>query len=420
LQQESIVQLLRRYPPLLVLCVATATIMLGQGVTGPVLPLYARSFGVSTATVGLTISAFAFSRLFLNIPVGILSDRFGRRVVLVGGPLIVCVGSVLSGMAGDIWQLLLWRVVAGVGSAMYMTGAAAYVTDIADTQNRARMLSLNQGSLLVGTSLGPVVGGVTAELLGLRAPFYVVGALSGLCGLWGVRSLPETRAAGAAPVEPGVAAATARSESWALLRSLPFLLVSMVTFSTFLTRTAGRQTIVPLLAADRLGLGAGSVGALFFLISVLNLVTVPTAGALADRLGRKAVIVPGGIATCVSLVMFALSDSIAFLIAAGAVHGLATGIAGPAPAAYAADIAPPRARGFAMGLQRTYGDLGFFLGPPLMGLIADHAGYDEALYANVAIVTVAIAAFGLWARETAGLRRPLAEAPAAHRAGGGP
>lgn len=398
---QSLWSLFRRYPQLLMLCVATAIIMLGQGVTSPILPLYARSFGVSTASVGLTIAAFGLARMILNIPVGLLSDRFGRRLILIGGPLIVAIGSILSATAGDLYQLLLWRFLAGAGSAMYMTGAAAYLTDIADPGSRARMMGLNQGSLLTGTSLGPAVGGLIAEFTDFRAPFIFVGALAGVCALWAHRSIPESHGA-VARVEAS-AGGTGRGrlrDSLQLATYTPFLLISLVTLGTFMTRTGGRQTILPLLGADEFGLSPGSLGLLFTLMSVLNLLAVPFAGTYADRWGRKAVIVPASALTCLSLVMFALAPTVWFLVLASLVQGIGTGFAGPAPAAYAADVAPQTSRGFAMGLYRTYGDVGFVIGPPVMGWIADTWAYSEALYFNTALVAVTALAFWFWAPET--------------------
>ncbi len=401
MEQESLLSLLRRYPSLLMLCVSTAIIMLGQGVTSPVLPLYARSFGVSAAQVGLTIAAFGLARLFLNIPVGLASDRFGRRLVLVGGPLVVAVGSVLSATAGDLWQLLIWRFLAGAGSAMYMTGAAAYLTDIADSGNRARMMGLNQGSLLFGTSLGPAVGGLVAEFTNYQAPFLVVGALAGVCAVWAFRAIPESHTAASRALghENGSGRGWLR-DTRDLATNMPFFLISMVTLGTFMTRTGGRQTILPLLGADKFDLSPGGLGALFTLMSLLNLAAVPFSGTLADRYGRKAVIVPASALTCVSLVMFAVAPSLWFLTLASVVQGVATGFAGPAPAAYAADIAPESSRGFAMGLYRTYGDIGFVVGPPIMGWIADSSGYGSALYFNTVLVAVTAAMFALWAPET--------------------
>lgn len=108
---------------LLVLCFATFLVMTGQGVVGPVVPLYARDFGVSASVVGLTLTVFALARLILNVPAGLIADRFGRRVLLIGGPILTSIGMFGSGFANSIESLLVWRFVAGAGSAFYMSGA---------------------------------------------------------------------------------------------------------------------------------------------------------------------------------------------------------------------------------------------------------------------------------------------------------
>ena len=100
---------LREAEKLLVLCFATFMVMAGQGVGGPVLPLYARDFGVSTTVVGLTLTVFALARLILNVPAGLIADRFGRRILLVGGPILTSIGMFGSGFANNISSLLMPR-----------------------------------------------------------------------------------------------------------------------------------------------------------------------------------------------------------------------------------------------------------------------------------------------------------------------
>ena len=111
---------LQEFEKLLVLCFATFLVMAGQGVIGPGLPLYAKDFGVSATVVGLTLTVFALARLILNVPAGMIADRFGRRILLIGGPILTSIGMFGSGFAGDIWSLLIWRFIAGGGSAFYM------------------------------------------------------------------------------------------------------------------------------------------------------------------------------------------------------------------------------------------------------------------------------------------------------------
>ena len=400
--RRQIVDPLRENSALLMICVATGITMLGQGIIAPVLPLYANEFGVSTAMVGATISVFGLARILFNLPSGILSDRFGRRIFLVGGPLVTALGTFLSAFAGDIWQLLAFRFIAGIGSAMFMTAGLTVIADISTPENRGRNLSLHLGSLLVGVSIGPAVGGLTAELFGLQAPFYLVGTLSALCAVWAVRVVPET---GGRAMTPTSTADAAPPVAWFSLRPLlanqGLLLVSLVTFSIFFTRTGSRQTILPLFGNDEFGLTAGALGAIFAMMAFINLLTIVPAGVWADRYGRKRTIVPSALLAAGALCLFAFTNSLAVFLIAAMLLALGTGISGPAPAAYAADVIPDNARGLGMGLFRTYSDVGFVVGPLLLGWIDDSTdSFRLPLLFNAALMVVAVMVFALFAKET--------------------
>src|SRR5829696_6608781 len=123
-----------------------------QGVIVPVLPEFARSFGVRTAIIGIAVSAFGIGRLVVNVPLGMVADRYGRRVVLIGGPLVTSAAMLGCAFSPNIGVFLFWRVVTGVGSAMYMTGAQIYLADISTPDNRAKNIATNQGALFLGVS----------------------------------------------------------------------------------------------------------------------------------------------------------------------------------------------------------------------------------------------------------------------------
>ena len=190
---------MRTYEQLIAICISTVLVMAGQGIVSPVLPLYADSFNVSTALVGATVTVFGIARLITNVPAGILADRRGRRKLLIGGPAITAVGMLGSGLAGSIWILLGFRFVAGLGSALYMTGATIYLLDIASPDQRGRFIAANQGALLVGVGAGPAIGGLLADRYGLASPFLVVAVAGALTALYGYLRLPETRRAQASP-----------------------------------------------------------------------------------------------------------------------------------------------------------------------------------------------------------------------------
>ena len=413
---------LLEHEQLLMISISTVLVMAGQGVISPVLPLFAEEFGVSIAAIGLTLSFFGLARLILNVPLGVLSDRYGRRLLLVAGPLITAVGMVGSGLAGGLTELLAWRFVAGAGSAMYMTGAQIYLADISSPATRARFIGTNQSALLLGVSVGPALGGLIAEIWDLRMPFFVVGAGALVATVYAYWRLPETRHLAQAEierVEPGGPPSGERS--WVrLVASKDFLAVSFVTMAIFLTRTASRQTLMPLLASARFGLSAGGIGLVFTVMSVVNLVLIAPASLVADRAGRKWAIVPAGLVVAAGLLLVTGSGTLALFVVGGVVLSIGTAMSGPAPAAYVADISPPDQRGLGMGLYRTAGDFGFLIGPPVLGALADRTSFGWGLATNAALIAIATLTFALVARETAGRSLAVAttaEAPPADSGG---
>jgi MFS family permease len=404
--------LLRQNERLLIIMVSTVLVMSGQGVISPVLPLFARSFGASAASIGLTLSIFGLARLLLNVPLGAMADRHGRRVLLVWGPLVSAVGMVGSGTATDIPTLLAWRFLAGAGSAMYMTGAQIYLIDISAVENRARYIGTNQGALLVGVSIGPGIGGLLAEVFGFRVPFFAVGGASLAAGIYAYLRLPETRQVAA---ERMAATHTRESAtgSWRdVVGSRDFLAVALVTASLFLTRAGSRMTLMPLLAADQFGYSAGPLGLVFTAMAAINLLGLGPAAWAADRFGRKWAIVPSGLLIGSGLFLMAWSETDGYFLISAALLAVGSSVMGPAPAAYAADIAPPELRGLAMGLYRSAGDLGFVLGPLLLGALADASSVAWGLVANGAFAVFASLTFAAAARETVSRRQYAKSQPA--------
>jgi DHA1 family multidrug resistance protein-like MFS transporter len=398
-QPGRVLTLMRENERLTLILVSTALVMSGQGVMAPVLPLFASSFGVGAGAIGLTLSTFALARLILNVPLGILSDRYGRRILLAGGPVVSAVGMLGSGASSDLAELLGWRFVAGAGSAMYMTGAQVYLIDISTPATRARIIGANQGALLFGVSIGPAVGGLLAEVFGFRVPFYAVGAASLLTASFVYFRLPETHPNPTPRSEPPATHQPNRPAWLRLLSSRDFAAVAGVTFAVFLTRAGSRMTLMPLLAASSLGYSAGGLGGLFAVMAIINLLGVGPAAWVADRFGRKWAIVPAGVLVAAALLLMATAGDNQTFVAAALLLAIGTATIGPAPAAYVADIAPPDLRGLAMGLYRSAGDAGFLLGPIALGALADATSIQVALAANAGIFVVATTQFGVAARE---------------------
>ncbi|MBI4336654.1 MAG: MFS transporter [Chloroflexi bacterium] len=412
--------LLKENRSVLVLCVATMLLTAGQGIANPVLPLYARDLGVSGAEIGLVVSAFGLARFMTNIPAGILSDRAGRRLLLVGGPLVAAVGNLISATANSLGPLLAYRFVAGVGSAAFITGAVIFIADVATLTNRGRLMGLYQGSFLLGIALGPALGGLVAELFGLRAPFIVVGLLSLASGAWALLRVPESRrlarekrdVLSEGAVQQKAPDAASRG-TYSFLFSRDYLLIALVFAGTFFTRGGTQLTLLPLKAANDLHLSPGQIGGLFTALAALNLVAILISGTLADRYGRKWVIVPGLLLFAVCLVVLGESATVLVFTVGMLLYGFAQGLDGATPPAYVADISPPGRQALGQSVSRSIGDLAIVVAPPLMGLAADAVGTAIAFWGN-ALFMAALGLLFLTAREplhAAPRRRQAAQHP---------
>ncbi|MBC7237636.1 MAG: MFS transporter [Chloroflexi bacterium] len=396
--------------------------MLGISIVGPVMPLYASSFGVSAAMVGSLVTAFGLARIVMNIPAGGLCERLGRKPLLVAGPLITSLAALLTGLAGEFNQLILWRFVQGLGSSLQTTTAMTVLADISTRETRGRSMSLYQGSLLLGSSFGPTLGGFVAQAWGYRAVFFVYSVLALLAAIWAFNAVRETKGCSPADTSPTDRSVSTtevqtspntRNSVLALLSDLGFLLVSAVTLTVFFTRSGGRSTVLPLFGSQRLGLTPGQLGFTFTFISIWNLITLNWSGTLSDKLGRKAVIVPGCLLSGFSLLVFSLSGNYALFLIGAALMGLGTGLAGPAPAAYVADLSKAGRHGLTMGMYRTFGDIGVSVGPILLGWLSDQLGYAFALRTNGLMFIITGLAFGLFARET--VKRSMGTQPSEAR-----
>jgi MFS family permease len=381
-------------------CVLIAVNQLGFGSIVPILPLYAETFGVSKAAIGLTIAIYGLARFLMNVPTGYVADRHGRRVALAMGGAITVVGNLICGLAGSYWLFLGGRFVAGAGAAMVITGTQVVVADISKPANRGRLMSVYMGTFMFAVGLGPLPGGFLGQYVSLAAPFYVYAVLGAVVGVLAWSRVPETRGLRA---DGGVAAAP-RVAFGAQLRLLTaqvgFLLISIVSFCTFFARTGALFTLIPTLADNKIGLSSGQIGIGLAMISIVGLTLAYPSGVLVDRFGRKAVIVPSTILSGLALIAFALASSFGWFILACAVWAVSAGIAAAAPTAYAADMAPPGMNAPAMGMYRMLADFGYVAGPLLLGTAADLFSTEPALYATAGLVIAAGLAFAVLAPET--------------------
>lgn len=374
------------------MCLLVGVNQIGFGAMVPALPLYAQSFGVSASAVGLAVAVYGFARFAIILPGGQLSDRLGRRPVLAIGGLLSAAGSFWCAEAHGFLEFNVARLVAGAGAGIILNTGQIVLADISSPNRRGRNIATYQAAFLLGLSVGPFPGGLLASAYGLAAPFVMTGAASLVATVVAWFLVSETR-----PAKPLVAASDAATQvsfvrqMLKLLRHRGFLLVSLISLMNAVVRTGGLFALIPLLATATLGLSVSQIGFGLTLSSVCGFVAAYPAGWVTDRLGRKAVIVPSTVLTGLSMVLFSYAPSYGWFIAASVVWGIATSISSSAPAAYAADSAPPGMTAAAMSAYRLMADAGYVIGPPGLGLLADLTSPATAIIA-ASVVLIALGA----------------------------
>jgi MFS family permease len=386
---------------LLWMCVLVAVNQLGFGAMVPSLALYAQSFGVAASAIGLAVAAYGLARFATALPAGHLSDRLGRRPTLAIGGLVSAFGNLWCAWASAYPEFIVARFVAGAGAGLILTTGQVVLADISTPERRGRMIAIYQGTFLFAVGIGPFPGGLLAEHYGLAAPFVAYGTASALATIVAWFAVQETRELSRSQVRAGDGPRPPFAEQLRLLLGKPgFALVSLISLMNAVVRTGGLFAIVPMLATVLLGLTTGAIGFALMVGSVCGLVAAYPAGSLADRFGRKTVIVPATVMTGVSMLLFCFAPNYAWFVAACIAWGVASSVGGSAPAAYAADSAPPGMNAAAMSTFRMMGDAGYVIGPLALGLVADIWGPVTALLVSAALLVAVGAAFALVAPET--------------------
>ncbi|MFW9843075.1 MAG: MFS transporter [Candidatus Thorarchaeota archaeon] len=383
------------------LSLVTFLVLLGLSMVSPILPTYAESFQINYTLVGLVVSSFAITRMVLDMPAGLLSRRYDKKRIMISGLLLISVSSVLAGFAPNYIILVVARMIEGAGSAFYVTTATVFLAQISGEEKRGQWMSLYMGLLLLGAIFGPTFGGVIAAIYDIRAPFFAYAIVTGLAVV-PTLVLPKLANSGNQVVSLNLR--EIGRDMRQVLSNPSFLLVTFAVFTMFFLRTGVRTTLVPLFAANNLGLDEFSIGLILTVGAITTAITIVPMGKISDRVGRKLPMALCLILTAGVTLMIPFSTDLLTMMIALAVYGAVIGLSGPG-AAYVTDVSPKDKLEISMGLYRMISDFGFVVGPLLLGFIADvtatpvegatHSGLIGVIPFVVASIILIIAFFVL-------------------------
>jgi DHA1 family multidrug resistance protein-like MFS transporter len=379
-------------------------VMLGFGSALPILPLYARSFGVPYAAAGLFTSAFGLARLAGDLFAGPLIDRLGERRVAPAGMLVVAVCALLTGLAPNFPTAVAAWAVGGLGSAAMFGAQFSYLMKSVPQSRMARTLGVFYGGFNIGIIVGGSIAGVVAHNFGFRVPLYVYGVVMLIAVLFYTRAVPAPVGARrdaesfthvtteeAIVEREAVGPRGIRGSLAQMMRipSFPTILVLNFAYLWFINSVF--DLLVPLFARDELGVAVSGIGILFAIMVVTELLILYPAGTWADRYGRRAVLIPSIAALVVLTSALGFSPNVIVFACLIALVGFASGTAGVPPAAMLGDIVPDERSGLGVGMFRFAGDLAFFLGPLAIGVTTDLLGFEGAFIVGAIPLAICLA-----------------------------
>ncbi len=382
-------------------------VTLGQGLLVPILPLYAADFEIGYGLIGLILAGEAIGTLFADVPTGMIQRRFGNKQVMMMGLFVKSISVLLLFFAPTIWIVLVLRLFAGFGRSMYTVSAHLYVTNHIDLAKRGKAISIFGGTHRLGGFIGPAVGGVIAGAFGLRAGFIGVALVTGIGLILVALFTRNSKREGARPSSEGdhhIHFLSALASNYRVLASAGLAQVFGQTIR------AGRTVVIPLFAADVLGLGVDQIGLIVSISVAVDFSLFLVAGWLMDRYGRKFAIVPcfGIQALGMALVPFAASYT--GLLLAAVLIGLGNGLGSGSMMTLGSDLSPARSRGEFLGLWRLIGDVGHTGAPLVVGVVAEILVLSSAIWVIAGAGLAASSIFLFMVPETLKRKRPLAAA----------
>jgi DHA1 family tetracycline resistance protein-like MFS transporter len=360
--------------------------LVGWGIVLPILPLYGERFTRSPVTLGILVASFSVMQLLFAPIWGRVSDRYGRRPVLVVSLFGTALGSLVMGLAPALWVLFLGRIIDGISGGSISTAHAA-VVDMAEPEQRARLLGLLGAAFGVGFVAGPAIGGLAA-LFGERVPLFVAAAIAGVNALVALRRLPETRPVDtvAHMVEPPPLTGPVRR----------LIVVVFVATSAF----TGFEATFALLGQRRFDLTIASTSAVFVAIGLL---LVLFQGGMVHpavaRFGELRTARAGLVLNVVGFVLVAVAESWWVLVPAITLLTAGQGLLAPVLTSMVAGRARVDRRGSVLGLQQSVSALARVVGPVAAGFLFAHVGVGAPYAAGAVLACLALAVLAGGVRE---------------------
>ena len=364
--------------------------VIGFGIIIPLLPFYAKHFGASPAIITLLFSCFSLMQFLFSPFWGSLSDRMGRRPILLMSMIGSCLSYLWCGLATSLWMLFASRLLAGFMGGTIVT-AQAYISDITTPDNRAKGMGMIGASLGLGFTLGPAIGGflasVNTEDVNYQLPLLAASALS-LCGfIFAFFSLPKS----AKPtLEKQIKTVSLSERLSRFIETLQAPIINVLIGVFFLIGLGllGAQTTLALWLERQFSWGPQQTGYLLMFCGVLaTILQGGMIGILNKKFGEINLLIGGLIILGIGLFLIPFSTSLILLLGAMSCLTIGESLFKTATRSVLSQLAPPNETGKILGIAQSAVSLGTIIGPSLAGLAFVKMGKDSPFF-YAAILTL--------------------------------
>ncbi len=382
-----------RKASLLVLFLTVFIDLIGFGMVIPFLSFYAREYGASGIEVGAVVGIYSIMQFFFAPVWGRLSDRVGRRPVILISLTASCIGYLLFGLARSLTALFISRIIAGVGGANIGT-AQAYIADTTTVENRAKGMGLIGAAFGMGFILGPPLSGILSAvgikhgLHGNLLPGAAAAGLSLTALLIALFVLVESKAPNA-EVRTGVPPQFDRRVWHTIFERSTLFAIMLALFLTLLA-VSGMETSVTLHARDRFQFQQIDMAYFFlFMGAIVAAIQGGLIGRLAKAVGEKTLVAVGTISFTIGLAFVPVVYRVSLLYVVAFFIAVGQGLTYPSLTSLVTKASPPNEHGSMLGLASGLGSLARFLGPIVSGLFYDLAQARGAFFGGAALTLLA-------------------------------
>uniref|UniRef100_A9A8J2 Major facilitator superfamily MFS_1 n=1 Tax=Methanococcus maripaludis (strain C6 / ATCC BAA-1332) TaxID=444158 RepID=A9A8J2_METM6 len=352
-----------------VLWITIFVTMLGIGLISPLLAIFAKSYGLSNFQIGLIFGSFALVRTIFQLPAGTLSDTYGKKIFLVAGTLLYGVTTIFYSFASGFASILIVRTLTGVFSAFVNPVAGSYIAQVSPKSKLGEYMGVFNSAVSLGFGVGPLLGGLLADMYGIMVPFYVCGILGIIASIIAYFKLEDISKS-----------QEKQKISGKNLFSLEFLKMRnfSAAFIINIAITISRGALLAYLAiyAYDYGVSAFKIGLMLAAMNFVLAITQKKFGKIFDEKGSS-IILKGIFIGNFGMYVLAMSTNFIEMFISLIIASIGASMSTPGINTIAIRDIPNERKGEAMGLYTASINVGIFVGAVFLGYISDLVGISN-------------------------------------------